>query len=68
MWALSTARYGLLISALVWAITLMLGIVHIGDAGLEFGLGLYAGIGIGLFALLCVVLQFVILPPLLRKN
>jgi hypothetical protein len=66
--ALWISRYGLLLSAVVYAATLTLGLLHIGNGELMFGIGIYSAVGICLFAILCVVLQFVVLPLMRSKT
>ncbi|MEI9995326.1 MAG: hypothetical protein WDM91_12080 [Rhizomicrobium sp.] len=68
MRALWIARYGLLLSGVVYAATLILGLLHIGHGEWMFGLGIWAALGIGVCAVLCVVLQFVILPSMRSKT
>jgi len=67
MRALRLARYGLLLSALVYAAALVLGHFRVGDGEMLFAVAILSGIGIGLCAILCVVLQFVVL-PLMRSR
>jgi hypothetical protein len=68
MRALWIARYGLLTSAVVWAVTIVLGLSHLyfGAGELLYLFGLLSAFGIGVFAIACVVLQFVVLPALRR--
>jgi hypothetical protein len=62
------ARYALLASAAIYAAAMALGLLKIGNGELMFGLSILSAVGIGVSAILCVVLQFVILPMLLRPK
>jgi len=58
--ALKTSRILLLVSFLLWGGTLLAGLFRLMPPDLALGVGAYAGIGIGLSAVACVIFQFVI--------
>jgi hypothetical protein len=60
MTALWVSRAALLMSAMIWAGTLLLGYLRIGPAELLFGIGIYSAIAIGLSAVACVIFRFAI--------
>jgi hypothetical protein len=58
--ALKTSRILLLLSFLLWGAMLLGGYFGLVPPGLALGIGTYAGVGIGLSAVACVIFQFVI--------